>query len=166
MFERFTKHARTVLELEGIEAQQMHSQYLGTEHLLLALIAEPAGHGHRALAALGVNLQHARQALAKISQEGPRVKVPAGVYRTEHARNVMRATIDEARALKSPTIGTEHLLLALLRETDGVALHVLKKLNVKPQAVRDEILNMLAQEQPPMTTSDARTYFDLSDKLE
>jgi len=166
MFERFTEHARAVLELEGIEAQQMHSQYLGTEHLLLALAAEPAGHGRRALTALGVNVQHARQALAGIVREGPHVRMPAGFHQTEHAKHVMRMAIEEARALQSPTIGTEHLLLALLRETDGVALHVLKKLNVKPQAVRDEILKMLEQEQPPMATSDTRTYIDLSDKLE
>lgn len=147
MFERFTDHAHKVLRLEGIEAQMMHHDHLGTEHLLLGLIREPEGHGHRALERLGLDLRHVRQAVKAVAEEGPQVDLPDALPMTEHFRHVMQAAIDEARALNNNHVGTEHLLLALLKETDGVAMKALARLHVKPQDVRDKVLEMLEEEQ-------------------
>lgn len=146
MFEHFTEHARRVLELEGIEAQRMHHDYLGTEHLLLGLIREPAGHGHRALESLGADLAHVREALAKLVDEGPETFIPDGFHLTERCRHVMELALEEARRLRHGHIGTEHLLLALLGEPDGVAMRVLAELNIAPEAVRDEVEAMLDKE--------------------
>ena len=146
MFERFTEHAKRVLELEGIEAQRMHHDYLGTEHLLLALIHEPEGHGHRALAELGISLKQARASLSSLVQEGPHKELPKGFHQTPQAKQVMAMALEEARVLKRGKIGTEHLLLALLREPDGVAVHVLEKLGLTADQIRSEIEDMLEEE--------------------
>ncbi|MFP4354295.1 MAG: Clp protease N-terminal domain-containing protein [Phycisphaerae bacterium] len=146
MFEHFTDHAKRVLELEGIEAQRMHHDYLGTEHLLLALIREPEGHGHRALEAVGVDIRHAREALAEIVEPGPDVDIPEFFHQTPHIKHVMSVALDQARQLRSPNIGTEHLLLALLDETEGVAVRLLDHLGVQRGRVREEVISMLEAE--------------------
>ena len=146
MFEHFTDHARSALELEGTEARRMHHAYLGTEHLLLGLIREPEGHGHRALEAVGLDLKHVRQAVADLTEQGPHEDLRDSMPRTEHFKHVMRVAIDEARQLRHGDVGPEHLLLALLKETDGVAFKVLDKLGVAPTAVRRKVLEMLEEE--------------------
>lgn len=146
MFEHFTEHAQRVLDMEGMEAGRMHHAYRGTEHLLLALIDEPAGHGHRALESLGVTRGQVRSALADLTagmSEADRLDC----YRqTPRIKHVMQLALDEARSLKSPHIGTEHLLLALLGEPDGVAMKALAALGVRPENVREKILAMLDEE--------------------
>ncbi len=146
MFEHFTEHARQVLSMEGMEARRMHHTYLGTEHLLLALIHECHGHGHRALEKLGVTHAQARQALSELVAEEPDTDVPDFFPQTPRAKHVMEMALDEARRLKSADVGTEHLLLALLGEADGAAVKVLGILGVKPESVRDEVLRMLDEE--------------------
>jgi ATP-dependent Clp protease ATP-binding subunit ClpC len=146
MFERFTSHARRVLQLEGMEANRMHHAYLGTEHMLLALVREPEGHGHRALESVGLNLKQVRQAVAELVEEGPDTEIPDHFHQTPHIKHVMAVALEEARRLKHGHIGTEHLLLALLNEKDGVAVRALDKLDVRPEALRDEILDMLEKE--------------------
>lgn len=140
MFEHFTKHAQRVLELEGVEAQKMHHTYLGTEHLLLALVREPEGHGHRALAKLGVSYKQLRQTVSELVKTGPDTYIPDGFHQTPHIKHVMATAVAEARKLKHGHIGTEHLLLALLEEPEGVALRAIQGLGLKPQAVREEVL--------------------------
>ncbi|MFP4106440.1 MAG: Clp protease N-terminal domain-containing protein [Phycisphaerae bacterium] len=146
MFEQFTDHARRALQLEGMEATRMHHSYLGTEHLLLGLLREPEGHGHRAMQALGLDLRHVRAAVKKVAQKGEGTAVPGSIHQTDHFKHVMRVAVDEARALNAGQVGTEHLMLALLQETDGVAIKALERLHVKPQDVRDEIIRMLEEE--------------------
>ncbi len=146
MFEHFTDHARRALQLEGMEANRMHHSYLGTEHLLLGLLREPEGHGHRAMEALGLDLRRVRSAVKKVAQKGPDTEVPDGIHLTEHFKNVMQMAVDQARALNSSEVGTEHLMLALLQETDGVAIKALERLKVKSQDVRDQIIHMLEEE--------------------
>ena len=146
MFEHFTEHAQRVLDMEGLEARRMHRAYLGTEHLLLALIDEPAGHGHRALDSLGITRGQLRSALAELTAEGPEADGADYFPQTPRIKHVMKLALDEARNLKSPHIGTEHLLLALLGEPDGVAMKALAALGVKPESVRDKILAMLDEE--------------------
>ncbi len=147
MFEHYTEHARLALSMEGMEARRMHHAYLGTEHLLLALIREPLGHGHRALEKLGVTHAQARRALAELVAEEAEVDGPDYYPQTPLIKHVMELALAEARRVKSGSIGTEHLLLALLGEPEGVAIKVLTRLGVKPESVRDEVLGMLAEEQ-------------------
>lgn len=146
MFEHFTEHAQSVLDLEGMEARRMHHAYLGTEHLLLALIDESKGHGHRALESLGVTRGQVRKALAELTAEGPETDVPDFFPQTPPIKHVMKLAIEEARRLKSPHIGTEHLLLALLGEPEGVAMKALAALGIKPESVREKVLAMLDEE--------------------
>lgn len=146
MFEHFTDHAQSVLQLENLEAQRMHHNYLGTEHLLLGLVREPEGHGHRALEKVGVNLKQLRETVAELVGEGDQTDIPDGFHPTVHFRQVMQKAIDLARELKHGHVGTEHLLLALLDEADGVAVQTLQRLSIEPDSVKDEILTMLEQE--------------------
>ena len=146
MFERFTDHARDVLRLEGLEAQRMHHEHLGTEHLLLALVREPQGHGHRALANLGVTLKQLRRALGELVDADADTEIPAAFHQTPRARHVMAMAVEEARAHKDVHLGTEHLLLALLREPKGVAIQALARLNLTAQAVGEEVRRLLAAE--------------------
>ena len=146
MFEHFTEHARDVLRLEGLEAQRMHHEHMGTEHMLLALVREPEGHGHRALENLGVTLKQMRRALRDLVGDDPDTEIPDSFHETPHVRHVMKVALEEARARKDPDLGTEHLLLALLRESEGVAMQVLAKLDLTPEAVRQEVERMLQEE--------------------
>jgi ATP-dependent Clp protease ATP-binding subunit ClpC len=146
MFEHFTDHARKVIQLEGLEAQRMHHDYLGTEHLLLALTREREGHGHRALENLGLQHRQVRKAVEELVADEPHADTPDGFHQTPRAQHVMEMALAEARQLKSPNVGTEHLLLALLKESEGVACHALEKLDVEPEKVRDEIFSMLQAE--------------------
>jgi ATP-dependent Clp protease ATP-binding subunit ClpC len=143
MFEKFTEHARRVLQLEGLEAQQMHHAYLGTEHLLLALMHEKYGHGHRALEELGLKYRQVRQAVEKLVEGQAQTDVPDGFHQTPRAKHVMAVAVEEARKLHSTHIGTEHLLLALLAEPEGVAMKALATLGVTAEAVRQEVLSLI-----------------------
>ena len=124
----------------------MHHEHLGTEHLLLALVREPQGHGHRALANLGVTLKELRRALGDLVADGPDTETPEAFHQTPQARHVMAMAVEEARGHKDAHLGTEHLLLALLREPDGVAMQVLAKLGLAGQAVREEVERLLRAE--------------------
>jgi len=146
LFERFTDHARDVLRLEGLEAQRMHHEHLGTEHLLVALVREPQGHGHKALANLGVTLKQLRKALRDVVESGPDEAIPDAFHQTPQVKHVMAMAVEEARSHKDSHLGTEHLLLALLREADGVAMRVLARLNLTGQAVRAEVQRLLQVE--------------------
>ncbi len=146
MFERFTEHARNVLRLEGLEAQRMHHEHMGTEHLLLALMREPDGHGHKALENLGVTLKQLRHALRELVGADPDTEIPDSFHQTPRVMHVMSMAIEEAREHKDVELGTEHILLALLREPEGVAMQVLAKVHLTAQAVHDEIERLLREE--------------------
>ena len=148
MFERFTEHARDVLRLEGLEAQRMHHEHLGTEHLLVALVREREGHGHIALTNLGVTLKQLRGAVAELVAPDPDTDIPDAFHQTPQAKHVMAMAVEEARAHKDSHLGTEHLLLALLREPEGVAMKALAKLNLTAQAVGEEVQRLLREERP------------------
>ena len=146
MFEHFTEHARNVLRLEGLEAQKMHHEHMGTEHLLLALVREPEGHGHKALANLGVTLKQMRNALREVVGPDPDTEIPEPFHQTPRVMHVMKMAIEEARGHKDADLGTEHLLLALLREPEGIAMQVLAKLNLTAQSVHEEVERILQEE--------------------
>jgi ATP-dependent Clp protease ATP-binding subunit ClpC len=143
MFERFTDRARKVMELANQEARRFNHEYVGTEHLLLGLIKEDKGVAANVLKNLDVDLRKIRDEIEKIVQSGRELVSKETLPQTPRAKKVIELAIDEARDLNHSYVGTEHLLLGLLREEEGVAAQVLVNLNLKLEEVRQEVLNLL-----------------------
>ena len=143
MFERFTERARKVMALANQEAQRFNHSYIGTEHVLLGLIKEGSGVGANVLRNLGVDLQKVRMEVEKLVKAGPDTVTMGKLPYTPRAKKVTEFAIEEARNLNHNYVGTEHLLLGLLREHEGVAAQVLMNLGLKLDEVREEILNLL-----------------------
>ena len=149
MFERFTERARKVIALANQEAQRFNHEYVGTEHLLLGLVKEGSGVGANVLKNLGVDLHKVRMEVERLVKPGPDM-VPMGrLPFTPRAKKVLDYAIEEARNLNHNYIGTEHLLLGLLREQDGVAAQVLMNLSLKLEDVREEVLRLLGAGSEP-----------------
>src|SRR5215468_5210454 len=143
MYERFTDRARKVMQLANQEAQRFNHEYVGTEHVLLGLIKEGSGVAANVLRNLDVDLRKIRNEIEKIVQAGPEMVTMGQLPQTPRAKKVIEYAIEEARNLNHNYVGTEHLLLGLLREHDGVAAQVLMNLNLKLEEVREEVLNLL-----------------------
>src|SRR5262245_47688989 len=143
MYERFTDRARKVMQLANQEAQRFNHEYVGTEHVLLGLIKEGSGVAANVLKNLDVDLRKIRNEVEKIVQAGPDMVTMGKLPQTPRAKKVIEYAIEEARNLNHNYVGTEHLLLGLLREQEGVAAQVLMNLNLKLDEVREEVLNLL-----------------------
>src|SRR6476619_6224938 len=143
MYERFTDRARKVMQLANQEAQRFNHEYVGTEHVLLGLIKEGSGVAANVLRNLDVDLRKIRNEVEKIVQAGPEMVTMGKLPQTPRAKKVIEYAIEEARNLNHNYVGTEHLLLGLLREHDGVAAQVLMNLSLKLEEVREEVLNLL-----------------------
>jgi len=154
-FDKFTERARRVLSLAQEEAQRFNHNYIGTEHLLLGLVREGDGLAAKVLANLGIELNKVRSAVEFIIGRGDRP--PTGeVGLTPRAKKVIELAVDEARRLNHHYIGTEHLLLGLVREGEGIAAGVLESLGVNLEKVRAETTRILSQS-GPQTHLQART---------
>jgi ATP-dependent Clp protease ATP-binding subunit ClpC len=143
MFERFTDRARKVMALANQEAQRFNHEYIGTEHILLGLVKEGSGVGANVLKNLDVDLRKVRLEVEKLVKPGPEMVTMGKLPQTPRAKKVIEYAIEEARNLNHNYVGTEHLLLGLLREHDGVAAQVLMNLGLKLEQVREEVLNLL-----------------------
>ncbi len=143
MFERFTERARKVMALANQEAQRFNHEYVGTEHILLGLVKEGTGVGANVLKNLGVELHKVRMEVEKLVKAGPDMVTMGKLPQTPRAKKVIEYSIEEARNLNHNYVGTEHILLGLLREHDGVAAQVLMNLELKLEEVRDEVLQLL-----------------------
>ena len=143
MYERFTDRARKVMTLANQEAQRFNHEYVGTEHVLLGLVKEGSGVAANVLKNLDVDLRKIRVEVEKIVQAGPDMVTMGKLPQTPRAKKVIEYAIEEARNLNHNYVGTEHLLLGLLREQEGVAAQVLMNLNLKLEEVREEVLNLL-----------------------
>jgi len=143
MFERFTDRARKVMALANQEAQRFNHEYVGTEHVLLGLVKEGQGVAANVLHNLGTDLKKIRLEVEKIVKSGPDMVTMGKLPQTPRAKKVIEFAIEEARNLGHNYVGTEHLLLGLLREHDGVAAQVLMNLGLKLDDVRSEVLNIL-----------------------
>ncbi len=143
MFERFTDRARKVMALANQEAQRFNHEYIGTEHVLLGLVKEGSGVGATVLKNLDVDVKKLRLEVEKLVKSGPDMVTMGKLPQTPRAKKVIEFAIEEARALNHNYVGTEHILLGLLRETEGIAAQVLMNLGLKLEDVRQEVLNLL-----------------------
>ncbi len=142
MFERFTENARQVVVLAQDEAGALQHSYIGTEHLLLGLLRQEHTIAGRALALLGVRLAQVQDEVRRIVGQGdvaPFGQIPF----TPRAKKVLELSLREARTLGSSYIGPEHILLGLIRETEGVATRILLDFGADPERVRREVFRML-----------------------
>jgi ATP-dependent Clp protease ATP-binding subunit ClpC len=143
MFERFTDRARQVVALAQDEARRLNHNYLGTEHLLLGLVREGDSVAAKALKSLGISLEAVRQEVEEIIGQGQ--QAPAGrIPFTPRAKKVLQLSQREALALGRNDIGTEHILLGLIREGEGVAAQVLLLLGADVHRVRQQVIQLLA----------------------
>ncbi len=143
MFEKFTDKARRVVVLAQEEAKLLNHNYIGTEHLLLGLIHEGEGVAAKALEALGINLDAVREQVQEIIGQGQ--QAPTGhIPFTPRAKKVLELSLREALQLGHSYIGTEHLLLGLIREGEGVAAQVLTKLGADTNKVRQQVIQLLS----------------------
>ncbi|HET9110535.1 MAG TPA: Clp protease N-terminal domain-containing protein [Ktedonobacterales bacterium] len=153
-FEKFTERARKVMSLAQTEAQRFNHNYIGTEHILLGLVAEGDGVAAKVLDMLGVELEQVRNAVEFIIGRGDRV-VLGEIGLTPRAKKVIELAIDEARRLNHHYIGTEHLLLGLIREGEGIAAGVLESLGVRLENVRRVTIEALNQGSPGVSQQSA-----------
>ncbi len=152
MFERFTDRARRVVVLAQEEARMLNHDYVGTEHILVALVREGGGIAAQALQSLGITEETAHQQVEEIvgrGQTGPqRGHLPV----TMRAKKTLQLSLREATQLGHAYIGTEHILLSLIREGDGPAMQVLNGLGVDPDRVRQQVIQLVSarrvQEEP------------------
>ncbi|OWK43222.1 ATP-dependent Clp protease ATP-binding subunit [Fimbriiglobus ruber] len=151
MYERFTDRARKVMQLANQEAQRFNHEYIGTEHVLLGLVKEGSGVAANVLKNLDVDLRKIRLEVERIVQPGAGGDqvVMGRLPHTPRAKKVIEYSIEEARNLNHNYVGTEHLLLGLLREQEGVAAQVLMNLGLKLEDVREEVLNLLGHNPMP-----------------
>src|SRR5664279_1003920 len=143
MFERFTERARKVVVLAQEEARDLKHNYIGTEHLLLGLLREGDGVATRVLGTLEVALEDVRGEVMRIVGEGDH-ETQGQIPFTPRAKKVLELALREALSLGHNYIGTEHVLLGLVRESEGVAARILNDLDVDADRVRQEIMRVLA----------------------
>lgn len=152
MFERFTESARRVLVLAQEEARLLHHNFIGTEHILLGLLHEGEGVAARALTSLDISLETARQKVADTI--GPGSKSPAGSPPfTPRSKKVLELSLREAMQLHHDYISTEHILLGLVREGEGVAAQVLVSLGAGLPMVRQRVIELLSGRDVPEPSS-------------
>ena len=145
MYERFTDRARKAILLASQEAERFKHEYIGTEHMLLGLVREGSGVAATVLKNLGVPLHSISSEVEKLVQSGPEMVTMEYLPRTPRAKKVIEYAMDEARTLKHGGVGTEHILLGLLREDEAVAGVILTNLGLRLDKVREEVCRVLAQ---------------------
>jgi len=148
MFNRFTERARKVIILAKEEARRFNHDYIGTEHILLGLIREGEGVAAAVLQKMGVSLENIRLEIEKLVQPGPATQIIGDIPFTPRAKKALELAAEEARSLGHNYIGTEHLLLGLIREGEGVASQVLLNLGMDLNSVRNEVMELLGSALP------------------
>ena len=143
MFERFTDCARHLLRRANEEALKLRHNYLGTEHILLGLAKEDKSVGVHVLQGLGIDFKQLEQEVKKLSPPGPENEEIEILRPDDREKHVIQYAIEEARKLKHSYIGSEHLLLGLVREKDGVAAKVFDIMKIDYQKMKEQILKTL-----------------------
>src|SRR5438445_4855992 len=163
-FDRFNDRAKRVLALAQNEAMLLNHNYIGVEHLLLGLVREGEGVAARTLDSLGVELTKVRTAVEFMVGRGKTTTSPSEITLHPRTKKVIELAIDEARKLGHSHVGTEHLLLGLVREGDGIASGVLESLGVAPEKVRHQVIATLGQQRVANIKGTPMTAFDRLDK--
>ncbi len=143
MYEQFTKDAREVMDHANDEARTLNHEYLGTEHILLALVAKGQGPAANALEDAGITEEVAKDQISKLVVPGPDPVAPGTLPQTNRTKNIIEAAIAEARNLGDDMVGTQHILLGLLHERDGLAAQAIINTGCDPDELRNQLLNML-----------------------
>ena len=143
MFERFTERARQVVVLAQDEARALKHNYIGTEHILLGLLREEEGLAARVLESLDITVEEVRAQVARIVGQGDEVTTGQIPF-TPRAKKVLELALREALSLGHNYIGTEHILLGLVRENEGVAARILLDFDADAEKIRNEIIRMLS----------------------
>ena len=150
MYERFTDRARKAMQLANHEVARLNHPYIGTEHILLGLVKEGSGVAANVMKNHDVNPENIRLAVDKIVEACPDMVTMRKLPQTPRAKKVIEYSLEEARNLNQNYVGTEHILLGLLREHEGVAAQVLMNLGFRLENVREEVLNLLRYSPPSM----------------
>jgi len=156
MFNRFTERARKVIILAKEEARRFNHDYIGTEHILLGLVREGEGVAAAVLQKLDVSLENIRIEIEKLVQPGPTTQIIGDIPFTPRAKKALELAAEEARSLGHNYIGTEHLLLGLIREGEGIASQVLLNLGMDLNSVRNEVMSLLGSALPGMNQGGAQ----------
>jgi ATP-dependent Clp protease ATP-binding subunit ClpC len=156
MFNRFTERARKVIILAKEEARRFNHDYIGTEHILLGLIREGEGVAAAVLQKLEISLENIRLEIEKLVQPGPATQIIGDIPFTPRAKKALELAAEEARSLGHNYIGTEHLLLGLIREGEGIASQVLLNLGMDLNSVRNEVMSLLGSALPGMSPQGAQ----------
>ncbi len=157
MFNRFTERARKVIILAKEEAKRFNHDYIGSEHILLGLVREGEGVAATVLEKMGVSLENIRIEIEKLVQPGPATQIIGDLPFTPRAKKALELAAEEARSLGHNYIGTEHLLLGLIREEEGVASQVLLNLNLDLSTVRNKVMEVLGSELPGLGVNGTKT---------
>lgn len=147
MFGRFTERAQQVLVLAQEEAKRLNHSFIGTEHLLLGLVREGSGIAARALQSMGVDLNRVRQEVEQITPKGEKAATQQGISYTPRAKRVVELAIEESQNLGHNYVGTEHIMLGLIREGEGVAAQVLTNMGSDLKRARKEVIKLLGGEE-------------------
>ncbi|MCI0362508.1 MAG: hypothetical protein L0Y44_10075 [Phycisphaerales bacterium] len=139
MFERLTDRARKAMALANQEAQRFNHEYIGTEHILLGIIGEGSGVAAEVIKSFGIDLRRARSDVEKLIKSGPEIISLGKLPQTPRAKSVIMYSIEEARGLHHNYVGTQHLLLGLIREFDGVAGQVLTNFGMTLDETRKRV---------------------------
>src|SRR5213596_121669 len=161
-FDKFTERARRVLTLAQEEALRFNHNYIGTEHFLLGLVREGEGVAAKALANLGVDLNKVRSAVEVIIGRGDRA-VMGEIGLTPRAKKIIELAVDEARRMGHHHIGTEHVLLGMVREGEGIAAGVLESLGVSLDRARAEVVGILSGRMPEQTQAETGAFVTLEE---
>jgi len=148
MVQRFTDRSLKVMALANHRAQQWNHEYISTEHILFGLIEEGSGAGVRVLKNLGVDIDKLRSEVEKLVNRDPDMVTHGKLPQSPRAKKVIAWAIEECRSLKHNSVGTEHILLGLLRESEGIAAQVLMNLGLQIEQVRGEVLALEREKEP------------------
>src|SRR5882762_8208061 len=154
-FDRFNDRAKRVLALAQDEAVRFNHNYIGTEHLLLGLVREGEGVAAQVLNSLGVELSKVRKAVEFIIGRGDATTAPSEITLSPRTKKVIEFSVDEARKLGHSHVGTEHILLGIVREGQGIASGVLESLGVSLEQVRHWVIATLGQQHPDTASATA-----------
>lgn len=150
MYERFTDRARKVMQLANQEAQHLNHEYIGTEHILLGLLKEGSSVAAQVLTNLDIDVYKVRQEVEKIVQTAPDLLAMGKLPQTPGAKKVVEYSVEEARNLNHNYVGSEDLLLGLLRQEEGVAAQVLMNLGLNLEVIRKTVLNSMGHHTGPV----------------